>query len=154
MSCIPAGQKQVLYGLPVLIPTEIYLHLVWRRFSLLVAATYDIGIRESVCLEINSLGLLPERAAFIAALKGFLEKYQNDLDPDSQRRLSTNPLRILDSKEEILTEEQLIIGGRTYTLGHTKNYIMMAVEGAYEKNLIISGTVAGFLQNSIMLLKI
>ena len=61
---------------------------------------------------------------------------------------------VLDSKEEILTEEQLIIGGRTYTLGHTKNYIMMAVEGAYEKNLIISGTVAGFLQNSIMLLKI
>lgn len=60
---------------------------------------------------------------------------------------------IVGKKEEILTEEQTKIDNRTYTLGHTKNYIMMAVEGAYEKNLIIEGTVTGFLQNDIMLLK-
>ena len=60
---------------------------------------------------------------------------------------------VLDSTQEILTEEQTVIDGKTYTLGHTKNYIMMAIEGAYEKNLIIRGKVASFLQNSIMLLK-
>ena len=60
---------------------------------------------------------------------------------------------VVGKKEEILTEEQTKIDNRTYTLGHTKNYIMMAVEGAYEKNLIIEGTVTGFLQNNIMLLK-
>ena len=60
---------------------------------------------------------------------------------------------VVGKKEEILTEEQTKIDNRTYTLGHTKNYIMMAVEGAYEKNLIIEGTVTGFLQNDIMLLK-
>ena len=60
---------------------------------------------------------------------------------------------VVGKKEEILTEEQTKIDNRTYTLGHTKNYLMMAVEGAYEKNLIIEGTVTGFLQNDIMLLK-
>ena len=60
---------------------------------------------------------------------------------------------VVGKKEEILTEEQTKIDNRTYTLGHTKNYMMMAVEGAYEKNLIIEGTVTGFLQNEIMLLK-
>lgn len=60
---------------------------------------------------------------------------------------------VVGKKEEILTEEKTKIDNRTYTLGHTKNYIMMAVEGAYEKNLIIEGTVTGFLQNDIMLLK-
>ncbi|MBP5746164.1 MAG: tRNA (N(6)-L-threonylcarbamoyladenosine(37)-C(2))-methylthiotransferase MtaB [Lachnospiraceae bacterium] len=60
---------------------------------------------------------------------------------------------VVGKKEEILTEEQTRIDNRTYTLGHTKNYIMMAVEGAYEKNLVIEGTVTGFLQNNIMLLK-
>ena len=60
---------------------------------------------------------------------------------------------VVGKKEEILTEEQTKIDNRTYTLGHTKNYIMMAVEGTYEKNLIIEGTVTGFLQNDIMLLK-
>ena len=60
---------------------------------------------------------------------------------------------VVGKEEEILTEEQTKIDNRTYTLGHTKNYIMMAVEGAYEKNLIIEGTVTGFLQNDIMLLK-
>ena len=60
---------------------------------------------------------------------------------------------VVGKKEEILTEEQTKIDNMTYTRGHTKNYIMMAVEGAYEKNLIIEGTVTGFLQNDIMLLK-
>lgn len=60
---------------------------------------------------------------------------------------------VIGRSEEILTEEQIDIEGKKYTVGHTKNYIMMALEGAYEKNILIKGEVSGFLQNNIMLLK-
>ena len=60
---------------------------------------------------------------------------------------------VIGRSEEILTEEQIDIEGKKYTVGHTKNYIMMALEGAYEKNILIKGKVSGFLQNNIMLLK-
>ena len=60
---------------------------------------------------------------------------------------------VIGRSEEILTEEQIDIEGKKYTVGHTKNYIMMALEGEYEKNILIKGEVSGFLQNNIMLLK-
>ena len=53
---------------------------------------------EGLTLEINTLGSESGRQAFRDALKGYLEKFKDDLDPDSQRRLEKNPLRILDSK--------------------------------------------------------
>lgn len=49
-------------------------------------------------LQINSLGDMQSRAQYRTALVTYLEDYKNDLDEDSQRRLTTNPLRILDSK--------------------------------------------------------
>jgi histidyl-tRNA synthetase len=49
-------------------------------------------------LEINSLGDAPERAAYRDELTAFLEQHRAGLDADSQRRLLTNPLRVLDSK--------------------------------------------------------
>ena len=49
-------------------------------------------------LEINSLGTLEDRQAYRAALVAWLEQRIDQLDADSQTRLSTNPLRILDSK--------------------------------------------------------
>lgn len=59
-------------------------------------------------LEINSLGEVESRHRFRAKLVEYLERYRNDLDPDSQRRLTSNPLRILDSKnartQEILQD--------------------------------------------------
>nr|ARW68806.1 Histidine-tRNA ligase [Palisada sp.] len=59
-------------------------------------------------LEINSLGNIEERSKYVNNLKLYLEKYKNDLDTDSQRRLKDNPLRILDSKntktQEILNQ--------------------------------------------------
>jgi histidyl-tRNA synthetase len=59
-------------------------------------------------LEINSLGEAESRARFREKLVAYLENYRGDLDPDSQRRLTTNPLRILDSKnartQEILRD--------------------------------------------------
>jgi histidyl-tRNA synthetase len=57
----------------------------------------ELGLK-GVRLEINSLGQADERALHRAALLGYFEKNVTQLDEDSQRRLLTNPLRILDSK--------------------------------------------------------
>ena len=58
----------------------------------------DLGVADVVELQLNSIGSLEARATYKAALVEYLSKYQADLDEDSQRRLQTNPLRILDSK--------------------------------------------------------
>ena len=57
-----------------------------------------IGIHDSVHLELNSLGSNEARSEYRDALVAFLEPIKDQLDEDSQRRLQTNPLRILDSK--------------------------------------------------------
>jgi histidyl-tRNA synthetase len=56
-----------------------------------------LGI-EGVKLELNSLGQINERQAHRAALIEHLEKHKDVLDEDGLRRLYTNPLRVLDSK--------------------------------------------------------
>ena len=57
-----------------------------------------LGIAPLLNLEINNLGSSEDRANFGAALKAFLEPLKPQLDEDSQRRLDSNVLRILDSK--------------------------------------------------------
>jgi histidyl-tRNA synthetase len=57
-----------------------------------------LGISEHLELQINSLGLPQERAAYKAELVTYLSQFKDKLDEDSLRRLGTNPLRILDSK--------------------------------------------------------
>jgi len=57
-----------------------------------------LGIADSVSLQINSLGTSEARAKYREALVSFLEGHKQNLDEDSQRRLTTNPLRVLDSK--------------------------------------------------------
>lgn len=78
----------------------------------LISITYQLwkrlGIHDSVELQINSLGLPEERAAFKAALVEYLEQYKEQLDEDSVRRLSSNPLRILDSKN---SQTQAVLEG-------------------------------------------
>lgn len=59
----------------------------------------ELGVAEFVTLQINSLGDTASRAAYKEALVSYLGEHKDKLDADSQRRLSTNPLRILDSKE-------------------------------------------------------
>ncbi len=59
----------------------------------------ELGVAEFVTLQINSLGDSASRAAYKDALVAYLEGYKDKLDADSQRRLASNPLRILDSKE-------------------------------------------------------
>ena len=56
-----------------------------------------IGLRD-VRLELNSLGQPPERLQHRAALIAYFEQNADQLDEDAKRRLHTNPLRILDSK--------------------------------------------------------
>ena len=58
-----------------------------------------MGVADKVQLELNTLGESEERAEYRAALVEFLMLHKADLDEDSQRRLDTNPLRILDSKD-------------------------------------------------------
>jgi histidyl-tRNA synthetase len=55
-------------------------------------------------LEINSLGLAEERAAHRVELIAYLEKHMDVLDEDAKRRLYTNPLRVLDTKNPALQE--------------------------------------------------
>ncbi|WP_218144754.1 histidine--tRNA ligase [Marinobacter segnicrescens] len=65
-----------------------------------------LGLEAHARLEINSIGTAEARAEYRQALVDYLGDYRSDLDPDSQRRLLTNPLRILDSKN---TETQRIL---------------------------------------------
>ena len=58
----------------------------------------ELGINEFVTLELNSLGSNEERAQYRDALVAFLTEKEQLLDEDSKRRMHTNPLRVLDSK--------------------------------------------------------
>lgn len=63
-----------------------------------------IGIRDKVELQINSLGTSEERAAYRSTLVSYFQQHLSVLDEDSLRRLETNPLRILDSKNPAMQE--------------------------------------------------
>jgi histidyl-tRNA synthetase len=58
-----------------------------------------LGIGDRVVLELNTLGDPSSRAAYREALVAYFSARRSDLSEDSQRRLDTNPLRILDSKD-------------------------------------------------------
>lgn len=60
----------------------------------------DLGVSDVLELQLNSIGSLDARAAYKAALVDYLSEFEAELDEDSQRRLVSNPLRILDSKNE------------------------------------------------------
>lgn len=63
----------------------------------------DLGL-EDLRLELNSLGNSEERAAHRTALIAYLEQHQDSLDEDGKRRLYTNPLRVLDTKNSAMQE--------------------------------------------------
>ncbi len=69
---------------------------IWRK----------LGLDGDIRLELNSLGNPDARVKFKEKLAGYLQAYERELDEDSQRRLTTNPLRILDSKS-LKTQEIL-----------------------------------------------
>ncbi len=57
-----------------------------------------LAIRDKVRLQLNSLGTITERLVYRETLVGYFKEHLNELDEDSLRRLETNPLRILDTK--------------------------------------------------------
>lgn len=57
-----------------------------------------LGMSNDVVLELNSLGSTEARQQYREVLVKYFEAHQSELDEDSQRRLHSNPLRILDSK--------------------------------------------------------
>jgi histidyl-tRNA synthetase len=63
----------------------------------------DLGL-QGIRLELNSLGNEAERLQHRTALMAYFEAHQAELDEDSKRRLSSNPLRILDTKNPALQE--------------------------------------------------
>ena len=59
-----------------------------------------LGIADDLQLQINTLGNSQERALYREKLVKYLEEHFEELDEDSKRRTHTNPLRVLDSKDE------------------------------------------------------
>ncbi len=67
--------------------------MAWRLLK-------ELGIGDKVVLHLNSLGDKESRAAYRADLVTYLSGFKDKLSEDSLRRLESNPLRILDSKDE------------------------------------------------------
>ncbi|WP_113627574.1 histidine--tRNA ligase [Pectobacterium peruviense] len=63
-----------------------------------------LGISDHVKLELNSIGSLDARARYRDALVAFLEQHKDQLDEDCLRRMYTNPLRVLDTKNPQIQE--------------------------------------------------
>lgn len=72
------------------IDAELIL-LSWRLWK-------QLCLQDAVTLELNSLGSSDDRARYRDELVAYLRERFDQLDEDSQRRLETNPLRVLDSK--------------------------------------------------------
>ncbi|BCL68711.1 histidine--tRNA ligase [Vibrio nigripulchritudo] len=60
----------------------------------------ELGIDKHVRLELNSIGSLEARANYRTALIAFLEQHIDILDEDCKRRMHSNPLRVLDTKNK------------------------------------------------------
>jgi histidyl-tRNA synthetase len=84
-----------------------------------------LGISD-VRLEIGTLGSTESRALHRARLIGYLERHLGKLDDDARRRMHSNPLRILDSKNSEMTE---IIAGAPRLLDDLDDESLMHFEG-------------------------
>lgn len=72
------------------IDVELLL-ITWRLWQ-------QLKVADNVVLQLNTLGTFEERKKYCELLVKYFSQHQDQLDADSQRRLSKNPLRILDSK--------------------------------------------------------
>ena len=88
----------------------------------------DLGL-DGIRLEINSLGQSEERAQYRANLIAHFEKYRDVLDEDARRRLYTNPLRILDSKNP---DMQALIAEAPKLMAHLGAESMVHFEGVQQ----------------------
>lgn len=84
--------------------------------GMLVKLLSEVGLPEaSLDVVVNTLGEPDERAAYRDALQAYFRQHASRLDEDSRRRLETNPLRILDSKDE---GTQKLCAGAPYLIDH------------------------------------
>ena len=76
--------------------------------SISLAKTFleELGLKDNITLEINSLGDSASRTAYNQKLREYLNDYKEELSGYSLKRLEKNPLRILDSKE---SEDKVIV---------------------------------------------
>ncbi|MDO5290120.1 MAG: histidine--tRNA ligase [Pseudomonadota bacterium] len=81
---------------------------------LAVALWRELGI-QNWRLELNSLGQPDERREHRAALIAYFEQHADQLDEDARRRLHTNPLRILDTKNPAM---QALVEGAPQLMAH------------------------------------
>jgi histidyl-tRNA synthetase len=92
---------------------------LWKRLGL-----------EGIRLEINSLGDAAARVAYRDLLVAYLQDHADALDEDSKRRLSTNPLRILDSK---LPGMRTVIEGAPRLIDHLDGESVRHFDGVRER---------------------
>lgn len=85
---------------------EVFGSGSWAVEFELIAMCYQLwqrlGIASEVQLQLNTIGTPDERQHYRQALIEYFEQCFQDLDDDSQTRLYSNPLRILDSKNEAM----------------------------------------------------
>ncbi len=97
-----------VYGIPgPYIESELILlsAKLWQR----------LGLAESVSLQINSLGSSEDRDNYRRVLVDYLNDHIAELDEDSKRRLQTNPLRVLDTKNPAMAN---VVGNAPSVLDH------------------------------------
>jgi histidyl-tRNA synthetase len=74
-----------------------------EHIAMCAALWRDLGL-SGIRLELNSIGSAEERARYRADLVKHLEMHHDRLDADAKRRMHTNPLRTLDSKNPLVQE--------------------------------------------------
>src|SRR5947208_2103188 len=102
-----ARETAALYGFaeiatPIFEFTEVFARPIGEHTEVVALGQRilkELGIAERVVLELNTLGDPESRAAYRQALVGYFSARKSELSEDSRRRLETNPLRILDSKD-------------------------------------------------------
>jgi histidyl-tRNA synthetase len=85
-----------------------------EMIDMLVGFVTELGIKD-VRVYLSSIGSGETRVKYRDALVGYLEPIRGELSADSQRRLSTNPLRVLDSKDP---KDRAIVASAPHLLDH------------------------------------
>lgn len=89
-----------------------------------------LGLTEAVTLELNTLGDPASRAAYRDALIAYFSDHHDTLSEDSRERLTRNPLRILDSKDE--GDRKLVVGAplfESYLNAESREFFAAVREG-------------------------
>ncbi len=73
----------------------------------------ELGVADKTVLELNTLGDAESRDAYRAVLVEYLEKRIDELSKESRERLTRNPLRVLDSKDE--GDRKVVAGAPVYS---------------------------------------